>query len=115
MKLNREGVTWMDYMAFLEALVNAQTEDERMALVKEHAETFMQADGEGDLKGSLDEMTAALEEANTTITRLKQEIKDRFFGKYKESEDKPEDDTQEDEPQTKEASLKDLGFGQKTY
>lgn len=107
----------MTYMEFLEALVNAESEDERMQLVKDNADTFAPIEGDGGevLQGSLDEMTAALEEANATITTLKQEIKDRFFGKFKEEtkDDAPEEGDDEEEP--KEASLKDLGFGQKQY
>lgn len=111
----------MKYMEFLEALVNAESEDERMELVKTNAASFAPSEGGGeDLQGSLDEMTAALEEANATITSLKQEIKDRFFGKYKEekgnetsNEDGDEMETEEDED--KEKTLSDLGFGKKTY
>ena len=105
----------MTFMEFLEMLVNAQTEDERMNLVKEHAEKFNNESG-GDLQSSLDEMTAQLETANEQIKTLKQEIKDRFFGKYKENnEDMKENEDQEDEEEPKEKTLSDLGFGKKEY
>lgn len=119
MDIYGKGVYYMTYMEFLEALVNAESEDERMELVKANADTFAPSEGVGeDLQGSLDEMTAALEEANATITSLKQEIKDRFFGKYKE--DKKEDDvetedSEDDEKTDEEPTLADLGFGKKTY
>lgn len=106
----------MTYMEFLESLVNAQTEDERMSLVKEHAETFNQDTGGADLQATLDEMTAALEASNQTVTQLKQEIKDRFFGKFKEEKETESSDAEsEPEEEEKEPTLNDLGFGKKQY
>ena len=108
----------MDYMQFLESLVNAESEDERMTLVKDNSASFNveTEDNSVELQGSLDEMTAVLDEANGTITTLKQEIKDRFFGKFKE-EGQEDEETKEmdEETPTEEASIKDLGFGQKKY
>lgn len=107
----------MTYMEFLEALVNAETEDERMELVKANADSFAPSEGGGEeLQASLDEMTAALDEANATIGTLKQEIKDRFFGKYKEDGEEGNEGNGNPDPEPeKEATLKDLGFGEKSY
>lgn len=107
----------MKFMEFLEMLVNAETEDERMNLVKEHAETFNQEGGE-ELQTSIDELQKQLEESNSKITELKQEIKDRFFGKYKEEKEDSKDNMDEgpqenEEKEEKETTLKDLGFGEK--
>ena len=106
----------MTYMEFLESLVNAETEDERMELVKANADSFAPQEGGGEeMQAQLDEMTATLEESTATVATLKQEIKDRFFGKFKEEGETEEMETEEEETETPEASLKDLGFGQKTY
>lgn len=114
----------MTYMEFLRALVEAESEDARMDLVKEKAEEYApkeasEEDGDvsEEMTNQLEELTAALEEANAQITTLKQEIKDRFFGTYQD--EKPEDeivepeDVESEEP--KEMTLKDLGFGVKDY
>lgn len=116
-----KGGEIMTYMEFLEALVNAETEDERMELVKEHAQTFTPSEG-GDEETQA-AITAAVEEATAemteTITSLKQEIKDRFFGKFKEGNDDEGEGERNPEPEDDEdgetKSLKDLGFGQKSY
>lgn len=118
----------MTYMEFLRALVEAETEDERMELVKESGEMFQPSEGEAEpseeMTAQLEELTAALDDANAQITNLKQEItnlkqeiKDRFFGTYEE--DQPADEITEPEDveneEEKEMTLKDLGFGSKDY
>jgi hypothetical protein len=104
----------VEYMQFIEALVNAQTEDERMELVKEHAQTFAPQEGDAG------EMATALEEMTAQIATLKKEIKDRFFGKYEEPKTETEASDEETEASEEssdegEPTLNDLGFGNKTY
>ena len=113
----------MNYKEFIESLVNAETESERMELVKENMASFEPKENPEDvakIQALLDTSIADLETANGTISEKDQEIKDRFFGNYDVSGDGNPDeqndaDGEQGDDMDGDKTLSDLGFGEKSF
>lgn len=94
-------------MQLIEALVNAETEDERMALVAENKEMIDSHTNEGagaeEMQTALDEAIANGDALTQSLAEAKQLYKDTFFGKaevVKEDTDEVDEADEADTGQT---------------
>lgn len=100
---------------YTQALVKAETEDDRMKLAMDHMEEVeVESSGE-DLKvlqEKLDAEKLRADELENSLKEEKQNFQDRFFSKFPADQDTSTKKKEQDQPK---ATLNQLGLGVRGY